>query len=241
MQIFYKPDVTTGSQFLDETESKHCIKILRLSVRDIIYLTDGKGGFYKAEIIEPDPLKCVYRIIESTKEFGKQNYQLHIAIAPTKGIDRFEWFLEKATEIGIDEITPILCERSERRIIKPERLNKILISALKQSGRAYKPILNDIIPFRKFTGFDFKGTKFIAHCIKPDKPLLKMSYQPGNNALVMIGPEGDFTPGEIEQAREHNFLEVDLGQNRLRTETAGLVACTTITLLNQREHPDEHP
>lgn len=233
MHLFYTPDLSGKIYTLNESESKHCIKVLRLSVNDQVQLIDGKGGFYTAQISEANPKRCSVEIIKEVKEFGKRNHYLHIAIAPTKNNDRFEWFLEKATEIGIDEITPIICEHSERKVIKPERLEKIIISAVKQSIKAYKPKLNNIISYQDFIASEFQGDKFIAHCEENEKAALKTTYKQGNSALVLIGPEGDFDPNEIALAKENNFQEISLGESRLRTETAGVVACHTINLLNE--------
>ncbi len=233
MQLFYTPDIKTNIYTLNEIESKHCIKVLRLNVNDHIQLIDGKGNFYEAKIIDSNPKKCIVEIIETTKDFGKRNHYLHIAIAPTKNIDRFEWFLEKATEIGIDEITPILCEHSERKTIKAERLEKIIVSAIKQSIKAYKPKLNDLMNYSDFIQQNFNGVKYIAHCEENKKVLLKNTYSKGQNVIILIGPEGDFSPKEIDKAINNNFTEISLGENRLRTETAGVVACHTINLLNE--------
>lgn len=233
MHLFYTPDIKDKLYYLNETESKHCVRVLRLDVGDEIQLIDGKGGFYNSKIIDANPKKCGIEVIETKHEFGKRNHYLHIAIAPTKNIDRFEWFLEKATEIGIDEITPILCEHSERKVIKPERLEKVIISAVKQSIKAYKPVLNDLMLYSDFIKQSFEGQKLIAHCEENEKILLKNEYQPRSSAIILIGPEGDFSPSEIELARQNNYKEISLGESRLRTETAGIVACHTINLLNE--------
>lgn len=233
MHLFFTPDITDKNYTLNEIESKHCIKVLRLNVNDHIQLIDGKGNFYEAQIANANPKKCKVDIIKIINEFSKRNHYLHIAIAPTKNIDRFEWFLEKATEIGIDEITPILCEHSERKIIKPERLEKVIISAIKQSIKAYKPKLNEITNYDDFIKQNFDGIKYIAHCEENKKETLKDIYNPSNNALILIGPEGDFSPAEIIYAQQNGFTEISLGGSRLRTETAGIVACHTINLLNE--------
>jgi len=233
MHLFYTPDLSSNIYTLNEIESKHCVRVLRLSTDDIIELIDGNGGFYKAKITDPNPKKCTVEIIETKKEFGKRNHYLHIAIAPTKNIDRFEWFLEKATEIGIDEITPILCEHSERKTIKNERLEKILISAVKQSIKAYKPKLNDLTSYTNFIKQNIDGEKYIAHCEENQKHLLKNSYKQGQNTIILIGPEGDFSTLEISLAKENNYKEISLGESRLRTETAGVVACHTINIINE--------
>jgi len=233
MHLFYTPDLSESIYTLDETESKHCIKVLRLSSGDFIYLIDGKGGFYKAQIVNPNPKKCSVEIIETKKDVGKRNHYLHIAIAPTKNMDRMEWFLEKATEIGIDEITPVLCEHSERKVIKTDRLDKIAVSAMKQSLKAYKPIINELIHINDFFEMNFEGEKYIAHCEENEKMLLKNAYKRGNNVAILIGPEGDFSNDEIRKAKQSGFTEISLGESRLRTETAGIVACHTINLLNE--------
>jgi len=233
MHLFYTPDLINKIHTLNEIESKHCVRVLRLDLGHEVQLIDGKGGFHRAKVIEANPKKCSVELIESTFEYGKRNHFLHIAIAPTKNIDRFEWFLEKATEIGIDEITPIFCEHSERKTLKMERSEKILVSAIKQSIKAYKPILNEPVQLKDFLTINFKGVKFIAHCEENQKNSLKSAYTPGQNTLVLMGPEGDFSPQEIQMAKHNNFKEISLGESRLRTETAGVVACHTINLLNE--------
>ncbi|HDR51764.1 MAG TPA: 16S rRNA (uracil(1498)-N(3))-methyltransferase [Mariniphaga anaerophila] len=232
MQLFYVPQITKNEIVLDETESKHAIRVLRLNAGDKIQIVDGKGGFYTAEITEPHPKKCKLSVTESFREYGKRNFSLHIAIAPTKNIDRIEWFLEKATEIGIDEITPLLCERSERKSVKPERLEKVLISAMKQSVKAYLPKLNPLISFKEFICKDELGDRYIAHCNQTGLPHLKNEIKIGTSIVVLIGPEGDFSPEEVEIAREQGFCEISLGNSRLRTETAGVVACHIVNLAN---------
>ena len=233
MHLFYTPDLKEKIHTLDEIESKHCIKVLRLNVDDLVQLIDGKGGFYTAKIIDANHRKCSVEIISEQQGVGKRNHYLHIAIAPTKNNDRFEWFLEKVTEIGIDEITPIICEHSERKVIKEDRLEKIIVSAVKQSIKAYKPKLNKLTLYSDFITTNFKGDKFIAHCEENEKKPLKINYTKGNNAIILIGPEGDFSPQEISLARQNNFQEISLGESRLRTETAGVVACHTINLINE--------
>ena len=232
MNLFYTPDITPDFYLLNEIESKHCVRVLRLRNEDFIFLIDGKGGFYKAQIIDDNQKKCLVKIVETKKEYNKRDFYVHIAIAPTKNIDRFEWFLEKATEIGIDEITPIVCQHSERKVIKPERLNKVITSAIKQSLKAYKPILNDIVKFDDFIKKDFKSDKFIAHCYDDNLKSLKDEAFGKKNVTILIGPEGDFSLDEVKKAVENDYCEIGLGHSRLRTETAGVVACHTINLLN---------
>ena len=232
MQIFYTPDIAFRAE-LPEEEAGHCIRVLRLTEGDKILLTDGKGMFYKAAISRAHPKHCEVDILESWQQPALWNFQLHIAVAPTKNMDRMEWFAEKATEIGIDAITCLNCRFSERKEVKPARLEKILVSAMKQSQKATLPVLTGMTDFRTFVTQPFDGRKFIAHCEEGDKKLLKQLYQPGENALVLIGPEGDFSPEEIELALKNGFLPISLGESRLRTETAALVACHTIHVLNQ--------
>jgi 16S rRNA (uracil1498-N3)-methyltransferase len=232
MHIFYTPDLHGDEYYLSEEESKHCTKVLRLKQNDCIFLVDGKGGFYKAAISAIVGKKCLLKIQETQKDFNKRNYRLHIAIAPTKNIDRIEWFAEKATEIGIDEITPIICHRSERRIIKTDRIEKICISAMKQSLKAYLPKVNEAVAFNDFITTIQAESKFIAHCLPENKQELKALIPSQKDILILIGPEGDFSKQEIELAIKHQFIPVSLGNSRLRTETAALVACTIVNQLS---------
>jgi 16S rRNA (uracil1498-N3)-methyltransferase len=233
MHIFFTPDIKGNSYTLDETESKHCVRVLRLEKGDEITLVDGCGGFFTAEITDPNPKRCAVNIVISKLNFSKRNYQVQVAIAPTKNIERIEWFLEKATEIGIDRVIPLLCQHSERKEIKPERLEKVMISAMKQSLKAYMPVLEPMTKFTELIKQSFEGQKFIAHCEDQQRDLLKNLVQPQQNYLVLIGPEGDFSTEEIELAIQAGFKPVSLGDSRLRTETAGLVACHTLNLLNE--------
>jgi len=233
MQLFYNPDINQDYHTFSKQESQHCIKVLRKKNNDIIHLVDGKGTLYTAKIIDENPKACKIEITHKQEQYKKQNHYLHIAIAPTKNNDRLEWFLEKATEIGIDEITPIICYRSERKVVKIERLNKILVSAMKQSLKAYLPKLNEPISYKEFILKEFNGNKFIANCFNPNRKELNDYNLNESKNLILIGPEGDFTEQEILQANENKYLSVKLGNNRLRTETAALVACHTINLQNQ--------
>lgn len=232
MQIFYTPDIAVNPE-LPEEEAGHCIRVLRLTEGDDILLTDGKGFFYKAAISRAHHKHCEVSILESRKQPALWNFHLHIAVAPTKNMDRMEWFVEKATEIGLDAITCLNCRFSERREIKPARLEKILVSAMKQSQKATLPQLTGMTDFKSFVSQPFDGRKFIAHCEDGKKTLLKHTYNPNENALILIGPEGDFSPEEIELALKQGFQPISLGESRLRTETAALVACHTIHVLNQ--------
>jgi 16S rRNA (uracil1498-N3)-methyltransferase len=236
MQLFYTPDIPAGASHytLSEEESKHCIRVLRLQAQDAIQLIDGKGGLYTANILDPHPKKTLLAITASRQEYGKRNHYLHIAVAPTKNIERLEWFLEKATEIGIDEISLILCQRSERKEAKTERLDKIITSAVKQSLKAYHPQLNVLQPLARFLATPFNGQKFIAHCLpNGDKAELSSLLARNGRSLILIGPEGDFTEAEIATALRNGFQPITLGPSRLRTETAALEACFEVNFLNR--------
>jgi len=235
MQLFYTPDIDPSFKqyFLSEEESKHCARVLRLEKGDNLQLIDGKGGLYNATILDAHPKRTVLQIISVTTAFNKRNHYLHIAIAPTKNIERMEWFLEKATEIGIDEISFIICQRSERKEVKIDRLNKIITSAVKQSIKAYHPVLNEAVSYSQFLAKPFDGQKFIAHCEKTDKTSLRAELKAGGNYLILIGPEGDFTPAEIDDALQGGLKAITLGDSRLRTETAGLEACFEVNFLNR--------
>ena len=233
MNLFYTPNISDQFYQLNEIESKHCVRVLRLKEEDIIHLIDGKGTLYKAKIIDAHPKRCTVECVESTSEFGKLNYQLHIALAPTKNIDRTEWYLEKCTEIGISEFTPLLCKHSERKVVKHDRLFKVITSAVKQSLKAYHPTLNELTKFSDLVKADFDGEKYIAHCNEGEKTHLKNLYKAKQNALILIGPEGDFSIDEVQLAKENGFKEISLGESRLRTETAGVVACNIVSLENQ--------
>lgn len=231
MQIFYTPDIAVSNE-LPEEEAGHCIRVLRLTEGDGVLLTDGKGFFYKAVISRAHPKHCGVDILEKWEQPALWDFYLHIAVAPTKNMDRMEWFVEKATEIGIDAVTCLNCRFSERREIKPIRLEKIMVSAMKQSQKATLPELTGMTDFRSFVARPFNGRKFIAHCEEGEKPLLQHACRPGENALVLIGPEGDFSSEEISFALQQGFEPVSLGKSRLRTETAALVACHTMHVLN---------
>ncbi|MBC34485.1 MAG: 16S rRNA (uracil(1498)-N(3))-methyltransferase [Bacteroidetes bacterium] len=231
MQLFYCPDIQGATYTLNEEESKHCVRVLRMGNGDQFHITDGKGGLFTVEIIDEHPKRCSVQVINSEIEYQKRSTYLHLAVAPTKNISRYEWFLEKATEIGIDEITPIICEHSERKEVKIKRLIKVVVAAIKQSLKAYIPKLNETIKFKDLISTDFDGDKYIAYC-EGEPQLLKNAYKSGKNALILIGPEGDFSPEEVDLAIKNGFQTISLGQSRLRTETAAIAACHTINLLN---------
>ncbi|MCW3806237.1 16S rRNA (uracil(1498)-N(3))-methyltransferase [Plebeiibacterium marinum] len=233
MQLFFDTDFSAKQPTLNLEESKHCIKVLRHRNGDEISVLNGNGTIYTATITDANPKACRLEITEEKTE-EKRPFRIHMAVAPTKNIDRFEWFLEKATEIGIEEITPIICDHSERKVIKPERLNKILVSATKQSLKHYLPQLNAVTSFKDFisNNKNTNSNKYIAHCQNHPKTLLKNSYKNNEDVLILIGPEGDFSIEEIKEATENNFNEISLGKARLRTETAALMACATINFIN---------
>lgn len=233
MNVFFVTDLSSGSFELNKEESRHCIRVLRLKKGDQILVMDGKGSRYLAAIQNPDSNACKVQLIKEESQQVKRLYHLTIAIAPTKNTDRFEWFLEKSTEIGIDRIVPVICQHSERKDLKRDRLEKILISAIKQSGQLFLPELTHSMPFKDLVRLPFDGDRFIAHCEPGEKNLLKNSLSVGRNVLILIGPEGDFDPLEIKLALEQGFKPVSLGESRLRTETAGIVACHTVSLINQ--------
>ena len=235
MHLFYTPDIEPShpQYFLNEEESKHAVRVLRLEVGSQVQLIDGRGGLYTAEIKDAHPKRTILQITGVTTQYQKRNHYLHIAIAPTKNLDRLEWFLEKATEIGIDEISLIICQRSERKEVKTERLDKIITSAIKQSLKAYHPILNEPIALNKFLTKSFDGQKFIAHCEDSDKTSLQTEIQQHGRYLILIGPEGDFSPVEIDAALDNGYKAITLGESRLRTETAALEACFEVNFLNR--------
>ncbi|WP_053977774.1 16S rRNA (uracil(1498)-N(3))-methyltransferase [Mangrovimonas xylaniphaga] len=234
MQLFYNPELLeTSSQIsFDKEESRHIVKVLRKSQGDVLHITNGQGWLFTAEIELADQKHCRANITSKTFQ-EKRNYKLHLAVAPTKMNDRYEWFLEKATEIGIDTITPIICEHSERKVIKTERFEKILQSAMKQSLSNYMPQLEAAIPFKDFVEQEFSGQKFIAHCEELDKKSLKSQLIPNTEVTILIGPEGDFSVKEIEMALKNDFIPVTLGNTRLRTETAAIVACHSVAFTNE--------
>lgn len=236
MQLFYNPDIThTGSEIvLDKEESRHIQKVLRKTEGDILKITNGKGSFFDAEISTTSGKSVVIRILNEEK-IESLPYRLHLAVAPTKLNDRYEWFLEKATEIGISEITPIICEHSERKVIKKERYEKIIQSAMKQSLKAHLPILNDAVSFKDFIRQNHsENLKLIAHCAEGKKMSLKEIGSSFNDVLLLIGPEGDFSKTEIELAETNNFKSITLGSSRLRTETAAVVACHSVAFINEK-------
>ncbi|MCX7549460.1 16S rRNA (uracil(1498)-N(3))-methyltransferase [Xanthomarina sp. F2636L] len=234
MQLFYNPDITEEATqiIFPKEESRHIVKVLRKSEGDILHITNGFGWLFTAKIIVADIKNCMATITEKTLQ-AKRSYQVHLVVAPTKMNDRYEWFLEKATEIGIDSITPIICDNSERKVIKIERFEKILQAAMKQSLSCYMPKLYNAIPYQDFIEQSISGQKFIAHCEETDKKSLKTEIIPNQDITILIGPEGDFSVKEIEQAIQSHFIPVTLGNTRLRTETAAIVACHSVAFVNE--------
>jgi 16S rRNA (uracil1498-N3)-methyltransferase len=234
MQIFYAPDITGNTYILDENESKHLIRVLRMTKGSGVRLIDGKGNLYEGIIKDPDQKKCTIDITGKITDFEKRNYKLHIAISPLKNPERFEWFIEKSVEIGIDEITPLICKNTEKPGIKTDRVNNIIISAMKQSLKATKTLLNESCYLKDFISLKTDAILMIAHC---DGSLVRRRisdvYTKGRNAIILIGPEGDFTREEIDSAVNSGFIPVHLGTSRLRTETAGIAVCHSIYFMNE--------
>ena len=233
MNLFYAPDIKGEFYTLTTDESKHIIRVLRMKVGDPVHFTDGKGSFYDCEISDPNPKACQVKIKSKYAGEDKRNWQIQLAVAPTKNINRFEWFLEKATEIGIDSITPIICNHSERKEVKFDRLNRVIVAAMKQSLKSKLPVLTPATSFEAVMNQAFEGEKYIAYIDKENDKELSNVYTPGKNAMILIGPEGDFSLEEVEMAKQAGFVPVRLGKSRLRTETAAVVACHTIHLINQ--------
>ena len=227
MQLFYSSIIEKTVNITSE-ENKHLVKVLRKNINDQIHLIDGKGYLYTGRIIKQDKNNSEVEIINKEKKDKSHNYYLHIAISPTKNASRFEWFLEKATEIGIDEITPIVCHRSERQKINKDRSERILISSIKQSLKFHLPKLNDPINYNDFIKQKINGDKFIAHCLETKKE--KLSNSINKICTILIGPEGDFTEEEINLAKDHGYKPLSFGSSRLRTETAGIVATHSVNL-----------
>ncbi|MFN4763960.1 16S rRNA (uracil(1498)-N(3))-methyltransferase [Gillisia sp. Q332] len=235
MQLFYQPDISENDQqvIFPKEESRHIVKVLRKKEGEILNVTNGSGFLFKTEIILITSQQCIAKIIEVEAE-KKPDYYLHLAVAPTKMNDRYEWFLEKSTEIGIQEITPVICEHSERKFVKSNRFERVLQSAMKQSLHFSIPKLNEPLSFSEFIQSDIKGEKYIAHCEEDKKRIsLKSLLKPKQNSTILIGPEGDFSLAEIELALNNGWIPVSLGKSRLRTETAAIVACHTVALTNE--------
>jgi 16S rRNA (uracil1498-N3)-methyltransferase len=235
MQLFYNPDIdqTTLAFSFDKEESRHIVKVMRKKPGDILFVTNGFGFLFKTEITVASDNKCTVRIV-SSEQAEKPSYHVHVAVPPTKMHDRYEWFLEKATEMGIAEITPLICDHSERKIIKTERFDKIIQSAMKQSAQYYLPKLNEPVTFKNFIKQMPAGQRFIAHCEETDRKSLKEILKPSEDVTMLIGPEGDFSHTEITLAIGNGYIPVSLGNTRLRTETAAVVACHSVVFVNEK-------
>lgn len=236
MYLFYSPDI--ASLTLSEEESLHCVQVLRAKTGDHIHITDGKGTIYEVELVNPHRKHCTFRILSEQRPEPLHEGRVHIAIAPTKSMDRLEWMIEKCVEMGVDEITPVLCRYSERKSVNAERLQKILVSAAKQSLKATFPTLHPLTPVGELISGAQEEDRLIAHCIESYGPTdtkfaLRNCITRGHSVIILIGPEGDFSEQEVSNALEHGWKPVSLGKARLRTETAGLVACHTALLINE--------
>ncbi|MCB0634156.1 MAG: 16S rRNA (uracil(1498)-N(3))-methyltransferase [Saprospiraceae bacterium] len=234
MQLFYVPDSAADIIELPPDEARHCVQVLRRRKGDVIHWVDGKGGWYSGTIVDAGKKTCQVIVDSARHEYGKRPFRLHLAVAPTKQIDRMEWLLEKAAEIGVDEITLLLCAHSERKQVRLDRLEKILVSAMKQSLKAYLPQLNDLTRFPDFIRQNNSAQQsFIAYVDTDQTQHLKDLCLPGRDVCLLIGPEGDFHPEEVRTALAAGCRQVSLGPSRLRTETAGMVGCAIINLVNQ--------
>lgn len=233
MHLFYTPDIEDQDYTLSPEESKHCVRVLRYAEGEPVVLVDGRGNWYDGVISRADVRGCEVKIIKKTGQYGRRPVHLHLAVAPTKNMDRMEWMLEKCTEMGIDEVTLLDTIHSERKVVKTERLEKVIVAAMKQSLKAYLPRLNAVTNFKKFVAESGRGQLFIAHCHPGEKKRLDEVYQPGKDAVILIGPEGDFSAEEVALAEAKGFIPISLGQSRLRTETAGIVACHSINFMNK--------
>ena len=236
MQLFYDPDFAPPRHTLGEEESKHCVRVLRLAEGDAVHVTDGRGTLYECRIVEADARRCTVEVAAAHPDFEPLPCRLVMGVAPTKNADRYEWFLEKATEVGVSAIVPLETDRSERRVFNPRRGEKVITAAMKQSLKAYRPELRPLTPLREVLDAPFEGRKLIAHCAEArteaGKAYLPATLRAGEAALVLIGPEGDFSPEEIDAALARGFEEITLGTQRLRTETAALTAVVMAAVAN---------
>jgi 16S rRNA (uracil1498-N3)-methyltransferase len=232
MHVFFTSSFHGGILELDAEESRHCVKVLRMREGHSVRITDGRGRAWPAVLVQADPRGCMLEVSGEAYSLDQRPVFLHLAVAPTKNIDRFEWLLEKATECGIDRITPLICENSEREVVKTERLKKIIISAMKQSQRYWLPMLDEAVNFHDFINAPAQGVKLIAHCAGGEKKRLNDCYSKNQDAVILIGPEGDFSPGEVNQALGKGFSAITLGDHRLRTETAALALCIQVNTFN---------
>lgn len=234
MQLFYLSQIQTGVQPLPDEEARHAVQVLRKRVGDVLDIVDGRGGWYQGVIVAADKRTCSIDVQPIRQEPRRADYRLILAVSPTKTNERFEWFLEKAVEIGVDEIYPLACARTERPKIREDRYEKVLVAAMKQSLQAWMPVLHPLTPLPKVLAkVASTHTCFLGWCDDTNDAALAHNYTPGQNVCIFIGPEGDFTADEVAQARQADAMPITLGPNRLRTETAAIVATQTIALLNQ--------
>lgn len=233
MALFYVQDIADSWE-LSEEEAAHALRVLRLAVGDKLEITDGRGRLYRSEVASVTGKHCYVKAVEPEEMPKNWNGSFHLAIAPTKNMDRIEWLAEKATEIGLDYITFLNCRFSERKVIKTDRVERIVVSAMKQSLKFSKPVVGEMVDFKKFVTAERSGAKFIAHCYDSERVLFKEVMQCGDDVTVLVGPEGDFSPEEVEMAIKAGYRPVSLGSSRLRTETAGLAACHTFMLKNEK-------
>jgi len=233
MQIFYCANVSDGRALFSREESGHCLKVLRMRRGESLSFTDGKGTLYEGVISDDNPEGMTVTVTSAVSRYGRRNYRIHIAISPLKNEDRLEWFIEKAVETGIDEITPLICNRTEKKKIRRERLENLILSATKQSVRCYLPHLNEPVPFNEFIKSPYTGKKLIAS-YDPDivRTAITSSFCRDEEVTILIGPEGDFTSDELTNAITAGFVPVHIGSSRLRTETAGVAACCSVYLAN---------
>lgn len=232
MALFYVPDIASTWE-LSEEESAHALRVLRLTVGSNLEITDGWGNLYVTEVASVSGKHCYVKPVEPASKPKNWSGSFHLAIAPTKNMDRIEWLAEKATEVGIDSITFLNCRFSERKVVKTERVERIVVSAMKQSLKYCKPVVGEMTDFRKFVSEERSGAKFIAHCYDSERVVLKDVLPMGEDVTLLVGPEGDFSPEEVELAVKYGYRAVSLGSSRLRTETAGLVGCHTFMLKNE--------
>jgi len=232
MHIFLSSDTTAPYATLLPDESRHCVRVLRMGVGDEVWVTSGDGTMCRARVADPDERACAVEIVERLEDYGRRPFRLHLLVAPTKNTARIEWLVEKAVEIGVDRITPILCDHSERGVQKTDRLDRIALSAMKQSLKARRPQIDSPVKLVDFLRQPVEGCKLVCYCAGDERHSLRELYTPGTDAVVLIGPEGDFSPREIEAALAAGFQPVTLGDSRLRTETAALYAVTALNFLN---------
>lgn len=233
MNLFYLPEASIGIVGLTEDESKHCIRVMRMQAGAKMHFTNGRGDFFEGVLVDPNPKRTLVDIASTHKGEDIRSYRVHIAIGPTKNADRLEWFLEKAMEIGIDEISFFSSFHSERKSVNMERSRKVLIAAMKQSLKSKLPVINELVRFPQLIERKMPGQKFIAWIDPTVNQLLTHRVRPESDVSILIGPEGDFSNDEVQFATSNGFVPISLGKSRLRTETAGVVACHTVHLVNE--------